>query len=75
MLTRPPSAPRNPEVVRDLNDRVAAGGPPGGFQPQPLSKIPEPDICQQKYERQEAARLAGVPIGQHGTYAVTRGSR
>jgi hypothetical protein len=38
-----------------------------------MSKIPEPGICQQEYERQEAARLAGVPLGQPGTYAVTPG--
>ena len=39
MLTRPPPAPSNPEIVRDLIDRVAAGGPPGGFQPQPLPAL------------------------------------
>ena len=38
-----------------------------------MSKIPEPGICQQEYERQEAARLAGVPLGQPGMYAVTPG--
>jgi hypothetical protein len=32
---------------------------------------PEPDIYQQQYEHQEAARLAGVPLGQPRTYAVT----
>jgi hypothetical protein len=36
-----------------------------------MSKTPEPDIYQQEYERQEAARLAGVPLGQPRTYAVT----
>jgi hypothetical protein len=36
-----------------------------------MSKTPEPDIYQQEYERQEAARLAGVPMSQPGTYAVT----
>jgi hypothetical protein len=39
MLTRPPPAPRSPEVVRDLIDRVAAGEPPGGLQPQPLTPL------------------------------------
>ena len=38
-----------------------------------MSKTPEPAIYQQDYERQEAARLAGVPMGQPGTYAVTPG--
>jgi hypothetical protein len=36
-----------------------------------MSNAPEPDIYQQAYERQEAARLAGVPMGQPCTYAVT----
>jgi hypothetical protein len=36
-----------------------------------MSKTPEPDIYQQEYERQEAARPAGVPLGQPRTYAVT----
>jgi len=36
-----------------------------------MSKTPEPEIYQQEYERQEAARLAEVPLGQPGTYAVT----
>jgi len=44
--------------------------PPGGQEPI-MSKTPEPGIYQQEYERQEAARLAGVPLGQPGTYAVT----
>jgi hypothetical protein len=36
-----------------------------------MSKTPEPDIYQQEYERQEASRLAGVPLGQPRTCAVT----
>ncbi len=36
-----------------------------------MSKTPEPGIYQQECERQEAARLAGVPLGQLRTYAVT----
>jgi hypothetical protein len=36
-----------------------------------MSNTPEPDIYQQDYERQEAARLAGAPMGQPGMYAVT----
>lgn len=36
-----------------------------------MSKTPEPDIYQQEHERQEAARLARVPLGQLRTYAVT----
>jgi hypothetical protein len=36
-----------------------------------MSKTPEPDIYQQEYERQQAARLAGVPMGQPGKYTVT----
>jgi hypothetical protein len=39
-----------------------------------MSKTPEPGIYQQEYERQKAARLAGVPMASPpGTYAVTPG--
>ena len=30
---------RDPQVMRDLADRVAAGEPPGGLQPQPLTPL------------------------------------
>jgi hypothetical protein len=30
---------RDPQVIRDLADRVAAGEPPGGLQPQPLPPL------------------------------------
>ena len=36
----PPHRPfGDPHVVRDLRDRVAAGEPPGGLQPQPLTPL------------------------------------
>ena len=36
----PPHRPfRDPQVMRDLADRVAAGEPPGGLQPQPLPPL------------------------------------
>jgi hypothetical protein len=36
-----------------------------------MRSAPEPDIYQQAYERQEAAGLAGMPMGQPCTSAVT----
>ena len=36
----PPHRPfRDPQVMRDLTDRVTAGEPPGGLQPQPLAPL------------------------------------
>jgi hypothetical protein len=36
----PPHRPfSDPQVSRDLTDRIAAGEPPGGFQPQPLAPL------------------------------------
>jgi hypothetical protein len=37
-----------------------------------MGKIPEPDIYQQEYERQEAARLAGAPMAADARAAAAK---